>query len=138
MQYEEYFGGNTDIKKNEEDFQDAWNKYWHQETSKKGQKAQWERMWKCISVACANICKSILKKRGVIRDDLDELILDSTAYCMKFIGNGVHPKKLSAYCYLRCFRFINDPNDIAWNEHIINASEWYENINDNGEIVVDD
>lgn len=67
-----------------------------------------EGMWKAVYVACQNICKSILAKRGYIADEdyLFDLTADSTMMVMRNITErGVKPKKLSAYCYMRCFAF---------------------------------
>lgn len=79
-----------------------------------------EKMWMSIFYACSNICKSIYRRRNVIipDDELYEKIIDSTAYCMKFVLNrGVRPEKLSSYCYLRCLRFINDKKEIERNKN---------------------
>lgn len=79
-----------------------------------------DEMWMAVFYACSNIAKSIYRRRNVIipDDELYEKIVDSTAYCMKFILNrGVRPEKLSSYCYLRVLRFVNDKKEIERNQN---------------------
>lgn len=67
-----------------------------------------EGMWKAVFIACQNICKSILAKRGFLADEdyLYDLTIDSTMMVMRNIQErGVKPEKLSSYCYMRCFAF---------------------------------
>ena len=40
-------------------------------------------------------------------------------YVMKFINKGVHPDKLSSYCYLRVRRFIDGPKKVWEDQHIM-------------------
>lgn len=68
-----------------------------------------EVMWGCVFVACYNICKSILSKRGFLADDdyLYDLTIDSTMMVMRnILERGVKPEKLSSYCYMRCFAYV--------------------------------
>ena len=116
--YLQDLSSNINIKENEKKFQESFDNYWHS-ANPVIQKKAWEDMWWCIFYACANICKNTYKKRGVTIPDerLEEIIVDSTAYCLKFINKGVRPTKLSSYCYLRCIRHVNDPKDRARTEH---------------------
>lgn len=111
---------NTCIEANETAFQSAYQN-WEQTKDRK----YWNEMWFCIQAACANVTKSIYKKRGVIipDDKLDDVVTDATAYCMKMIKEKkVHPMKLSSYVYLRCVCFINDKKDMEYNTHIVDTS----------------
>ena len=80
----------------------------------------YDTIWFSIQFACGNIAKSIYTKRNIIvsNEDLEEVILDSTIYVMKFINKGIRPYKLSSYCYLRVRRFIDNPKKI-WEEQNI-------------------
>ncbi len=86
----------------------------------KGAKAAYDTIWFSIQFACGNIAKSIYTRRKVIipDEDLEEVILDSTIYVMKFINRGIRPDKLSSYCYLRVLRFINEPKKVWADKHI--------------------
>lgn len=69
-----------------------------------------DKMWKCVFAACYNICKSIYAGRGFVaqEDDLYDVAMDSTAMVMRNIQErDVKPRKLSAYCYLRCLCYVN-------------------------------
>lgn len=109
-------------EQNEARFQDAYN-CWSlakENNDQKGIKDAYDIIWFSIQFACENIAKSIYTKRNVIisDEDLEEIILDSTMYVMKFINKGVHPYKLSSYCYLRVLRFINEPKKVWEDQHI--------------------
>ena len=84
-------------------------------------KASYDKMWFSIQFACGNIAKSIYTKRNVIvpDEDLEEIILDSTMYVMKFINKGIHPDKLSSYCYLRVLRTIQSPKKVWEDQNIV-------------------
>ena len=114
-----------DVNQNEIDFQNAYEKYWHQETTEVGKKQQWDRMWFCVYYACLNLCKKIYKQRNVIVQDevLYDNATDSTAYVMKFIKEGRRPLKLSSYCFLRCRKFIDDPKTVWYDTHITQMPE---------------
>ena len=110
-------------EQNEARFQDAYN-CWSlakENHDQKGIKDAYDIIWFSIQFACENIAKSIYTKRNVIisDEDLEEIILDSTMYVMKFINKGVRPDKLSSYCYLRVRRFIDEPKKIWEDQHII-------------------
>ena len=86
-----------------------------------------DQMWLCIWKTCHNIAKSIYKKRNVIVTDekLLEVTTDACIYCMSFIlgckekhPNGVHPNKLSSYCYLRVLRIIQLPKDVWYDQNM--------------------
>lgn len=83
-------------------------------------KASYDKMWFSVQFACGNIAKSIYTKRNVIvpDEDLEEIILDSTMYIMKFINKGVRPNKLSSYCYLRVRRFIDEPKKVWYDQNM--------------------
>lgn len=103
-------------EQNEARFQDAYNDW-----STNKDKASYDKMWFSVQFACGNIAKSIYTKRNIIvpDEDLEEIILDSTMYVMKFINKGVRPDKLSSYCYLRVLRFINEPKKVWEDQHIV-------------------
>lgn len=103
-------------EQNEARFQEAYDCW-----NKNKDKASYDKMWFSVQFACGNIAKSIYTKRNIIvpDEDLEEIILDSTMYVMKFINKGVHPDKLSSYCYLRVLRFINEPKKVWEDQHII-------------------
>lgn len=129
-----------DINQNELDFQTAFDKYWHTETTPQGQKRQWDIMWMCVYYACLNLCKKIYKNRNIIveNEKLYDNVNDSTAYIMTFIKKGVRPQKLSSYCYLRCIRYIDNPRTVWYDTHITqmpedNYKEIDMEIEDNGE-----
>lgn len=110
-------------EQNEARFQDAYN-CWSlakENNDQKGIKDAYDIIWFSIQFACENIAKSIYTKRNVIisDEDLEEIILDSTMYVMKFINKGIHPDKLSSYCYLRVRRFIDEPKKVWEDQHII-------------------
>ena len=102
-------------EQNEARFQEAYNDW----TTNKD-KASYDKMWFSIQFACGNIAKSIYTKRNVIisDEDLEEIILDSTMYVMKFINKGVRPDKLSSYCYLRVRRFIDEPKKVWYDQNV--------------------
>lgn len=88
----------------------------------KGAKEAYDIIWFSVQFACSNIAKSIYTKRNVIisDEDLEEIILDSTMYVMKFILNkGVRPDKLSSYCYLRVRKFIDEPKKVWYDQNIM-------------------
>ena len=103
-------------EQNEARFQEAYNDW-----SANKDKASYDKMWFSIQFACENIAKSIYTKRNVIisDEDLEEIILDSAMYVMKFINKGVRPDKLSSYCYLRVRRFIDEPKKIWYDKNIM-------------------
>lgn len=103
-------------EQNEANFQEAYNDW-----NINKDKASYDKMWFSVQFACGNIAKSIYTKRNIIipDEDLEEIILDSTMYVMKFINKGVRPDKLSSYCYLRVLRFINEPKKVWEDQHIV-------------------
>lgn len=103
-------------EQNEARFQEAYDCW-----NKNKDKASYDKMWFSIQFACENIAKSIYTKRNIIvpDEDLEEIILDSTMYVMKFINNGVHPNKLSSYCYLRVLRTIQAPKKVWEDKNIV-------------------
>ena len=102
-------------EQNEARFQEAYNDW-----STNKDKASYDKMWFSVQFACGNIAKSIYTKRNVIvpDEDLEEIILDSTMYVMKFINKGVRPDKLSSYCYLRVRRFIDEPKKVWYDQNM--------------------
>ena len=109
-------------EQNEARFQEAYD-CWSlakENNDQKGIKDAYDIIWFSIQFACENIAKSIYAKRNVIisDEDLEEIILDSTMYVMKFINKGVRPDKLSSYCYLRVRRFVDEPKKVWEDQHI--------------------
>lgn len=102
-------------EQNEARFQEAYNDW-----STNKDKASYDKMWFSVQFACGNIAKSIYTKRNIIvpDEDLEEIILDSTMYVMKFINKGVRPDKLSSYCYLRVRRFIDEPKKVWYDQNM--------------------
>lgn len=87
-----------------------------------------EKMWLCVWKVCHNLAKSIYVNRQVtIADEkLLDVTTDAAAYCMSFIlgknkkhPEGVHPEKLSSYCYLRVLKFIQDPKEVWYENNVI-------------------
>ncbi len=121
---------NLDIAENERLFHQAIDNYWHTDTTKHSDKYysdQLETIWFCVYNACACICKSIYKQRGIIVEDLGEVVLDATEYVMRFLlgenkGHKLYiPKKLGTFCFLRC-RYVIDAPKRKWEDtHIM---EW--------------
>lgn len=122
--YLQDLSSNINIKENEKKFQESFDSYWNS-TDPVIRKKSWEAMWWCVFYTCSNIAKSIYKRRGVTVSDerLEEVIVDGTAYCLKFIGKGVRPSKLSSYCFLRVRRFIDDPKTVWYDMHIVQFPE---------------
>lgn len=85
-------------------------------------------MWWNVYITCLNIAKSIYKARGVTvpNEVLLERAIDAASYCMEFIlgknkkhPEGVHPEKLSSYCYLRVLKFIQDPKEVWYESNVV-------------------
>ena len=77
-----------DLSENERLFAKAIDNYWHTDITKHSEqfyKEQMDTIWWCVYKACTCVCKSIYKSRGTIVDDLDEVIMDSTEYTMRFL-----------------------------------------------------
>lgn len=110
-------------EQNEARFQEAYDSWSlaKENNDQKGIKDAYDIIWFSIQFACGNIAKSIYTKRNVIisDEDLEEIILDSTMYVMKFINKGVRPDKLSSYCYLRVRRFVDEPKKVWYDQHIM-------------------
>lgn len=98
---------------------DEWNRA-KENHDPEGAKDSYETIWFSIQFACGNIAKAIYTKRNVIvpDEDLEDIILDSTMYVMKFINKGVRPDKLSSYCYLRVRRFIDEPKKVWYDQNV--------------------
>lgn len=86
-----------------------------------------EKMWLCVWKVCHNLAKSIYVSRQVTVTDekLLDVTTDACAYCMEFIlgknkkhPEGVRPKKLSSYCYLRVLKFIQDPKEVWYERNV--------------------
>ena len=86
-----------------------------------------DQMWFCVWKTCHNIAKSIYKQRNIIVPDekLLDIATDACCYCMSFIlgykekyPNGIHPNKLSSYCYLRVLRIIQDPKQVWYDKNM--------------------
>ena len=110
-------------EQNEARFQNAYDSWSlaKENNDQKGIKDAYDIIWFSIQFACENIAKSIYTKRNVIisDEDLEEIILDSTMYVMKFINKGIRPDKLSSYCYLRVRRFVDEPKKVWYDQHIM-------------------
>lgn len=106
------------VEENESDFQEAYEYYWHGSANKDSQKKNWDKMFLAVLFACTNITKKICSQRKIILQDLDEVSLDAAMYCMKFIGKGVRPRKLSSYCYLRVRYILDNPSRQWYDKNI--------------------
>lgn len=113
------------IEEAEKDFQKAWNAYWHQETTKKGQLKQWHKMWNLIYDCCLNIGKS--KCNGLHVIDLEGKCMDATCNIMNRIEQGCHPGKLSSYVYLFVIGQVWSVKHIRW-ERSVNIDDIANNI----------
>lgn len=123
-----------DAAQNEKDFQSAYDR-WLVDNNKES----YNKIWNCILVVCANIAKNIYKKRNVIvsDEDLEEVILDSTMYCIEFICNKkVRPEKLSSYCFLRVRCFIDNPKKVWYDQNITQMPE--DNYKDGVDMEIED
>lgn len=119
---------NVNIAQIEKDFQIALDLYWHTDITKHTSefyKQQTEKMWWCVYYTCANLCKKIYKERNVIVQDLDEVIVDSTEYTMRFIlgknrlGRVYLPRSLKSFCFLRCRHIIDDVKRQWYDQNIV-------------------
>lgn len=115
------------IDDNEKQFQNAWDNYWHTDVTKHDEafyKNCMDTIWLCVYYTCTNLCKKIYKDRAVIVSDLDEVIMDSTEYTMRFLtgqnrGRKLYkPISLKSFCFLRCRHVIDDPKRIWRDQHI--------------------
>lgn len=110
-------------EQNEVRFQTAYDEWNRAKENRDPESAKdaYDMIWFSIQFACGNIAKSIYTKRNVTvpDEDLEEIILDSTMYVMKFINKGVRPDKLSSYCYLRVRRFIDEPKKVWADKNIV-------------------
>lgn len=109
-------------EQNETRFQNAYSDWSRAKENKDPESAKdaYDTIWMSVQFACSNIAKSIYTKRNVTipDEDLEEIVLDSTMYVMKFINKDVRPNKLSSYCYLRVRRFIDDPKKVWYDQNI--------------------
>ena len=109
-------------EQNETRFQNAYSDWSRAKENKDPESAKdaYDTIWMSVQFACSNIAKSIYTKRNVTipDEDLEEIILDSTMYVMKFINKDVRPNKLSSYCYLRVRRFIDDPKKVWYDQNV--------------------
>ena len=113
------------VKENDEKFLDAWGKYWHQETTKEGQKKQWDIMFHCVYFACTNLGKT--KAYGIRVPDLEAKCLDAALNVMSVIKEGRKPHLgLGAFCYLYVVGQLFKKKHIEWER-----SESYEEVFDN-------
>lgn len=138
---------NIDLEENERTFQAAIENYWHTDTTKHSEafyKEQVDTIWWCVYKACSCICKNIYRQRGVIVDDLDEVIMDSTEYTMRFIfgKNRLRklyiPRSLGTFCFTRCRHIIDDVKRQWYEQNVIPMPEdlykdIYMEITDDGE-----
>lgn len=119
------------VIENESKFQKAWDRYWHQETTKAGQKKQWDIMFLCVQFACENMAKS--KAYGIRIVDLEGKALDATVKIMQKINEGLRPDKLSSYCYLWVIGELWSKKHRRWEE-----STSFDGLFDNYATVTDD
>ena len=117
-----------DLQENERIFAKAIDNYWHTDTTKHSEqfyKEQLETMWWCVYKACTCVCKSIYKSRGTIVDDLDEVIMDSTEYTMRFLtgknrlGRIYIPRNLGTFVFTRCRHIIDDLKRQWYDKNIV-------------------
>lgn len=120
-----------DFNDEEEEFQRYWDLYWHQETTKEGQKKAWDRMFYLVNNACEACCK--IKARGIRIPDLEGKALDATCKIMEGIGNGRRPRKILSYVYLYCIGQLYNKRHIEWER-----SQSFEDTFDNYATEIDD
>ena len=106
-----------DLSENEKIFAQAIDNYWHTDITKHSEQFYKENMdtiWMCVYKACTCVCKAIYKSRGTIVEDLDEVIMDSTEYTMRFLtgknrlGRLYIPRNLGTFVFTRCRHVIDD------------------------------
>lgn len=101
------------VKENEQKFQDAYNK------------KDWDTMWICVYFACLNIGKS--KCNGIRVEDLEGKCLDATIKIMKRIKEGIHPSRLSSYCYLFTIGELWSKKHRRWEEQSVSFDGYFDN-----------
>lgn len=103
----------TIVKQNEEKFQTA---YEHND---------WDTMWYCIYFACLNLGKK--KCQGIVVQDLEGKCLDATIKIMTRIKEGVHPNRLSSYCYLFVIGELWNKKHRRWEEGCVSFEDKFQN-----------
>ena len=97
-----------DLSENEKIFSQAIDNYWHTDITRHSEqfyKEQMDTIWFCVYKACTCVCKAIYKSRGTIVEDLDEVIMDSTEYTMRFLtgknrlGRLYIPRNLGTFVF---------------------------------------
>ena len=123
-----------DFNDEEEDFQRAWDAYWHQETTKAGQKRAWDKMFLLVKNACDACCKT--KAYGIRIQDLEGKALDAACKIMEDIDNGRRPRKLSSYVYLYCIGQLWNKKHIEWerSEDLSSFENYATEIDDDGNV----
>jgi hypothetical protein len=120
-----------DFNNEEQEFQRCWDLFWHQETTKEGQKKAWDRLFILVQNACNACCK--IKAHGIRIQDLEGKALDATLKVMENIGRGVRPEKISSYVYLFCIGQLWNKKHIEWER-----SQSFEDIFDNYAVEIDE
>ena len=89
------------LERLEADFQKA-----HEDYRKTGSADAWSRIWLLVYNACRAMCVNLNFKYD--RDNLDDLIQDSTLVCINKIKKDpdLKIKKLSSWCYWPCFEAL--------------------------------
>lgn len=101
------------VRENDEKFNTAWDMYWHQETTEKGQKKQWDIMFNCVYFCCCNLGKT--KAYGLKVPDLESKCLDAAIKVMSVIKEGRRPSLgLGAFCYLYVIGELWKHKTIEW------------------------
>lgn len=120
-----------DFNDEEEAFQKYWDLFWHQETTKAGQKRAWDKMFILVQNACNACCKT--KAYGIRIKDLEGKALDAACKIMDKIREGRRPKKISSYVYLYCIGQLYNKKHIEWER-----SQSFEDVFDNYATEIDD
>lgn len=97
------------LKERENQFQEAWQNYWHQATTKQEMKKWWNVMFERVLDVCHNLAAKKLVGISIDPDEFENRYMNAVMLIMNDIKKGVRPRKLSSYCYLRVYKFLYDP-----------------------------
>lgn len=96
----------SDLEQREKEFQDAYDKW-----SETKEKKYWDIMFMRVIDCCHNIAAKKLVGVNIDPDEFENRYMDAAMYVMESILKGVHPSKLSSYCYLRVYKYLYDPKN---------------------------
>lgn len=119
------YSKNLDLKIREEEYQRAIDEYRRTKS-----KESWELLWRYVMDCCHNICAKKLIGVRIDPDTFEDRVMDSAAYTMRRIREGLNPRKLSSYCYLVCVGRLYGQKALFEDRCIVYASDINEVKND--------